>query len=636
LATQRQIIFAHMTPPSASALPPGLTASFETVRPLGAGGMGAVWLARDRFLDRLVALKVMHTDRSDSELRERFLREARTSARLEHPHIIDVYRADETDGVVWFSMRYVNGESLGDRLRERGKLSVAETVRILREVAWGLAYAHARGVVHRDVKPDNILLDRETGRAVVTDFGIARDMADASTLTLAGNVLGSVHYMSPEQASGEAVDARGDLYALGCVAWHMLAGAPPFDGSVQSVLVAHVTRPVPSLAAAAPTVPPALVSLIEQCLRKEPGDRPGTADLLASALDDLLREAEAREQAQADAAPGGVLSESQARLVWQRAAQLQAEAAHRMERNAMLQAPPAAARPETAADGGTADPDGFRVRDVEAAAVEAGISQQYVAIALAELRSRGDSGDVIMQVSEREDRRMTLLMGTADRAVSVSRVIPAAPKATLQALGAVFTSTPFEFTLQDTINGHPLDGGIMRFKVPRLRDAYANPLLAFSKERALRSRLEQIELFDVNVTLHARGTVEKPACEVVVTGDLRSGLRRHVKRDLIFMAGTSTAAFAGASTAIAAAIGVPILTAAPLLGAAGASVLTGATEGIWYRWLFRRAIGAAMGELQNLLCEVERHLTRQALFSGDSWRPPLPTATETDTLPTER
>lgn len=618
-----RIIVLAMPPSLTSPLPAGLADSFETVRLLGSGGMGAVWLVRDRFLDRLVALKVLLADDDNAEQRERFLREARTSARLEHPHIIDVYRADETDGVVWFSMRYINGESLGDRLRERRTIPVSELVRILREVAWGLAYAHARGVVHRDIKPDNILLDRESGRAVLTDFGIARDTGAAGSLTMVGNVLGSVHYMSPEQAAGEEVDGRSDLYALGCVAFHGLVGAPPFEGSAQSVLVAHVTRPHPPLATAAPQLPPGIVAVVERCLAKDPRQRYASADSLARDLDTVLREAEATDQAVADAAPGGVLSESDALAVWQRAAQLQAEAAHRMERAATLQ--PARRARADAAPGQTPpddEVDGFRVRDVEAAAIEAGISRQYVAIALAEMRVRSATGAPVALVSDREDRRFTLLMGTADRAISVSRVIPATPKATLQALGAVFTSPPRSFTVQDTVNGHPLDGGILRFKVPRLLEAYTNPFAAYSKERSLRLRLEQIELFDLNVTLAPRGTAAEPACEVVITGDLRAGLRQNVKWDLWMTAGAGSLAFGSAAKGLGAFLGLGLLSAPALLGAAGAAVTAAAAVAVWYRWLFRGALAHAVDELQQLLLEVERHLTRQQLFMGEPARLP--------------
>jgi hypothetical protein len=208
-------------------------------------------------------------------------------------------------------------------------------------------------------------------------------------------------------------------------------------------------------------------------------------------------------------------------------------------------------------------------------------------------------------------------MGTADRALSVSRLIPAPPKAVLPALGAVFTGTPHEFTLLDTVNGHPLDGGIMRFKVPRLMQAYTNPLVALAPDRKLRYRLEQIELFDLNVTLHARGSAAAPACEVVITGDLRDGLRMNMKWDYGIMAGVSALAMPGAAAGAAALLGSPALSLVPLLGAAGAGVLASTAVGMWYRWLFRGALTGAMDELQGLLLQVERRLTQQALFSGE-------------------
>jgi len=579
--------------------------------------MGAVWLVRDRFLDRLVALKVLLAEQASSDERERFLREARTSARLEHPHIIEVYRADETGGVVWFSMRYVHGESLGDRLRDRGAMSVTEVVRILREVSWGLAYAHARGVVHRDIKPDNILLDRETGRAVLTDFGIARDAADTKGLTVDGSVLGSVHYMSPEQASGEALDGRSDIYALGCVGFHALHGAPPFDGSAQSVLVAHVTRPAPSLATLAAHVPPSVAAVIDTCLAKDPAQRYPTADAVAAALDAALRDAEASEQAAADAAPGGVLSEDDALAVWQRAAQLQAEAAHRMERSAALRSTNSGvhARVTTGA-ATTVDTGQFRVRDVEAAAVEAGISRQYVALALAEVKARAASGVAVRASSESEDRRLTLFMGTADRAVSVSRLIPGTPKDVLAALGQVFTTHPSKLELVDTVNGHPLDGGIMRFRMPRFKEAYLNPFVMTDKSKQLAYRLEQIELFDLNVTLQPRGTAASPACEVIITGDLRPGLRRNLKIDYALMAGF------GAITAISTGLGTvsggagfrPIT----LIAGAGAFLFGVVAVFAWYRALFRGALRHAMNELGALLQGVEQQLQTQRLFRGET------------------
>ncbi|MBY0490874.1 MAG: serine/threonine protein kinase [Gemmatimonadaceae bacterium] len=605
---------------SPAALPAGLAAQFDVVRLLGAGGMGAVWLVRDRFLDRLVALKVLLADQANAEERERFLREARTSARLEHPHIIDVYRADETDGVVWFTMRYINGESLGDRLRERGRLAVSDVVRILREVSWGLAYAHARQVVHRDIKPDNILLDRESGRAVVTDFGIARDASDANGLTQMGNVLGSVHYMSPEQASGEALDGRSDIYALGCVGFHALSGTPPFDGSAQSVLVAHVTRPAPSLATIAEHVPESVVAVIEKCLAKDPAQRYPTADAVAAALDAALRDAEATEQAAADAAPGGVLSEDDALAVWQRAAQLQAEAAHRMERSAALRSANTGAHARVSAGASNSaavvDTGQYRVRDVEAAAVEAGISRQYVALALAEIKARSASGQVIRASSEAEDRRLTLFMGTPDRALSVSRVIPGTPKDVLAALGQVFTTHPAKLALLDTVNGHPLDGGIMRFRMPRFKEAYVNPFVMADKDKALAMRLEQIELYDLNVTLQPRGTAAAPMCEVVITGDLRPGLRTNLKLDLAMMAGSALIAGVGGASAVAKYLAPgPVATAA--LAALGAVMGAGACF-LWYRGLFRSALEHAQREMGTLLQTIEQQLATQRLFRGET------------------
>lgn len=594
-------------PDSASlALPAGLETHFDMVRLLGKGGMGTVWLVRDRFLDRLVALKVLLEEHGDEpDRRARFLREARTSARLEHPHIIDVYRADETNGVVWFTMRFIDGESLGDRIRDRGPVPVAEGVRLLREVAWGLAYAHARGVVHRDIKPDNILLDRDSGRAVVTDFGIARDAVQgASNLTLDGHVLGSVHFMSPEQASDGALDGRSDLYALGCVAYLMFTGTVPFDGTPQSILVAHVTRPAPSMRSAAPHIPESVCAVIDRCLAKDPAQRFATADLLAAALDTALRDAESAERAAADAAPGGVLSESDALAIWQRAAQLQAEAAHRLERTAKLQTAPIS-------DGATVDSGSYRVRDIEAAAVEAGISRQYVALALAERQAQPSSARPLI-VSDRTDRQFTTMLGTSDRAISVSRVINASPKDTLAAIGVVFPGEPYKLEFKEALNGHPLDGGVLHFVAKRLSTGVrGNPLAMMDKQNKLLYRLEQIELFDLHVTLHARGSGSTPQCEVVITGDLRPGLRRNLIADWSMIGGG--AAISGIFTgSVAAGMGAAALSLLP-----GVIAGMGAAAGVmvWYRWLFRGALDNAKSELGDLLGAVDRYFTKQALFN---------------------
>src|SRR5437867_8942072 len=187
-----------------------LVGGYSLERELGRGGMGVVYLAREVRLDRPVAIKLLPPELAAQQaLRDRFLREARTAARLSHPYIVPIHAVDEVDGFVFYVMAYVDGETLAQRVTARGPLSPTDATRVLREVAWALAYAHSQGIVHRDIKPANILLERGTGRAMVTDFGIAR-LAQLSGETAVGEVLGTPEYMSPEQATGDAVDARSD------------------------------------------------------------------------------------------------------------------------------------------------------------------------------------------------------------------------------------------------------------------------------------------------------------------------------------------------------------------------------------------------------------------------------------------
>src|SRR5439155_16773390 len=194
-----------------------LVGGYSLERELGRGGMGVVYLAREVRLDRPVAIKLLPPGMArDGTLRERFLREARTAAKLSHPHIIPIFTVDEVGDFVFFAMAYVDGETLTERVRRRGPLPPSEAARVLREVAWALAYAHSQGLVHRDVKADNIMLETATGRALVADFGIAGLVRDAAALA-GGEVIGTPEFMSPEQALGEPVDARSDLYALGVV-----------------------------------------------------------------------------------------------------------------------------------------------------------------------------------------------------------------------------------------------------------------------------------------------------------------------------------------------------------------------------------------------------------------------------------
>jgi serine/threonine-protein kinase len=261
---------------------------YAVERELGRGGMGTVYLARDLALDRLVAVKMLNPDLAMREdLRERFLRESRTTASFSHPHIVPVHAIIERPGVFGFVMGYIDGETLSARVRREGPMLPSDAVRMLREVAWGLAYAAGRGVVHRDVKPDNIIIERATGRAVITDFGIARTEA-ASGLTGVGQVVGTPHYMSPEQAAGEPVDARSDIYSLGAVAWFALAGSPPFEGETAGQIMAmHLTTPLPSLSERRPDLPAPLVELVERTLAKEPSDRVQSGEELVSALEPM-------------------------------------------------------------------------------------------------------------------------------------------------------------------------------------------------------------------------------------------------------------------------------------------------------------------------------------------------------------
>jgi hypothetical protein len=267
-----------------------LQGRYDLQRELGRGGMGAVYLARDIRLDRPVALKVLPAElAADPSLRERFLRETRTAAGFSHPNIVPVHAVEEHGGLLAFAMGYVEGESLAARLTRTGPLGIRDSVRLLQDVGYALAYAHGRGVVHRDIKPDNIMIERATGRALVMDFGIARAIAapaDGNGLTRIGEIVGTPEYMSPEQATGDHVDGRSDLYALGLVAHAALTGTPPFHGeTTQRLLVRQLTEAVPPIRDRRPDVPAALADLIDQCVAKEPSDRLPTAEALVEALD---------------------------------------------------------------------------------------------------------------------------------------------------------------------------------------------------------------------------------------------------------------------------------------------------------------------------------------------------------------
>ena len=267
------------------ALQEALAGRYSLQRELGRGGMGIVYLAHEVALDRPVTLKLLPPNLAgEPALAERFMREARTAARLSQPNIVPIHTVDHVENFVFFTMAYVEGESLGAAVRRRGPLPAADAARIVREVAWALAYAHAQGVVHRDVKPDNILLENGSGRALVTDFGIAQVGAGPG-LTGRGEVLGTAEFMSPEQASGEPVDERSDIYSLGVVAYYMLTGRLPFGGdTVAAILAKHITQAPPPVASVAPEVPRHLAAAVDRCLAKKPTDRFANGEDLAAAL----------------------------------------------------------------------------------------------------------------------------------------------------------------------------------------------------------------------------------------------------------------------------------------------------------------------------------------------------------------
>ena len=279
------------TDPSLDTLRSALGPRYDIERLLGRGGMGAVYLARDTELDRPVAIKVLPQEfASVPDLRERFLRETRTAASFSHPNIVPVFAIEDRPGLLAFVMGYVEGESVAERVRRAGPLSVRELARLLQDVGYALAYAHGRGVVHRDIKPDNIMLERATGRALLMDFGISRTMstapAAAQGLTRVGEVVGTPEFMSPEQASGDTLTGRSDLYSLGLVAWFAATGRLAISGdSTQKIIVRQITETIPAVRSVRADLPDALAAAVDRCLLKDPDDRFASAESLVDTLD---------------------------------------------------------------------------------------------------------------------------------------------------------------------------------------------------------------------------------------------------------------------------------------------------------------------------------------------------------------
>jgi eukaryotic-like serine/threonine-protein kinase len=265
-----------------------LSGRYRLEAKLGSGGMSTVYLALDEVLDRSVAIKLLHREISEeADQLERFRREARAAARLSHPNLVGVIDAGEDDGRPYIVFEYIEGRTLKRRLQEEGRLPIDEAVAYAIEIGRGLTAAHARKLVHRDVKPQNVLIDPD-GRAKVTDFGIARSL-ESKGLTATGRVLGTTDYVSPEQAMGEEVDERSDVYSLGVVLYEMLTGDVPFAAETQvGVAMKHVNKPMPDVQTKRPEVSAAVASVVDRATTKDPRDRYGTVAEMVRDLEQTL------------------------------------------------------------------------------------------------------------------------------------------------------------------------------------------------------------------------------------------------------------------------------------------------------------------------------------------------------------
>jgi serine/threonine-protein kinase len=263
-----------------------LAGRYELQDVAGSGGMSSVYRARDTVLERMVAIKILHEHFSDdAEYVERFRREARALAQLNHPNIVTVIDRGEFEGRQFIVFEHVEGENLKELVEREGQLPVDRALALVHQVARGLAFAHDHGVVHRDVKPHNVLID-EDGVAKVTDFGIARSLEPADGLTETGTLLGTSEYIAPEQASGARVDERSDQYSLAAVLYELLTGAPPYTGeNFMAVAMKHIQQPVPSVREARPDVSPRLDAIIARAMAKRPEDRFPTTEAMMAALE---------------------------------------------------------------------------------------------------------------------------------------------------------------------------------------------------------------------------------------------------------------------------------------------------------------------------------------------------------------
>jgi len=563
---------------------------YAVERELGRGGMGVVLLARDLRLERSVAIKVQLRERAaDATHRQRFLREARTAAKLSHPNIVPILHADEAGAFAYFTMPYVDGETLAERVHSRGRPPAREVVRLLREVAWALAYAHARGVVHRDVKPENILVERTTGRVLVSDFGIAFE-AHTSRLTGDDQMVGTAMFMSPEQILGRELDGRSDLYSLGVVGYWLLAGQHPFEGAATpAMLVKHATEPAPPLRTTAPEVPAGLAAAIDRCLAKDPDERWPTGEALAEAL-----AAAEGELAGVPAHTGGdrLLDEREVSAVLQRAAQLQADAARRVEERSRIGSAPG---PTTAT--------GLRVSEVQAAAAEAGIGPEFVAMAAAELPAGGALA--VPRVSAAAEGHWAVrLFGTDVRQLAASRVFRAPAKTVIDALSHVWQASPYGLRLLDAVGPHPLDGGAVIFRVPKFTYSHDG-----SGPIGFLYYMYILSIRQLRLTMQHHG---RDAIECTVTAELHDTIA--IGRKLYYPVVGGLTAVVGVGVGVAMfTLMLPILAVLATLGIivttyGGLHKLNHVTYAYYRRM--------AQEQLETLLADVDANLRAQAVFGS--------------------
>ena len=539
-----------------------LDGQFRVEHEIGRGGMGVVYRAHDLKLDRVVAIKTLpSTLATDPTVRERFLREARTAAKLTHPNIVPVFRADDADGVAYIVMAFIDGTTLAGR----GPLPAPDAIPILVDAARALGYAHAHGVIHRDIKPENILVDRATGRALVTDFGIARATITGATttpLTSTGQVMGTTQFMSPEQATGEPLDGRSDLYSLGVVAYYLLSGHVPFEGSPNAVMVAHVTRTPPPLT----DIPPALAAIINRCLAKLPSDRPPTGEALAEALIAPLTPITPSPDAPR-------LAESEAARIWHRAASMQSEATGQEVRGEL--APSAS----------------YSLVHVKSAAQDAGIDPSYVALALSEIaldRAAGRSDNPSFF-----DKAGPFLLGITSSVLTASITIPFPVERVFHAVGRVLHDTPYGLDLADEA------GGILLFALPPTGSMNARAWLNVTQQGARHLRVA------------LRATANGASTEVTMYADLRHPTRTGVLGTLYV---DTCASVGGAALGVAIATKLALATIAVAGLGLGAALPITLGVGAGMRAIWRNNRRGAVAEMHRALAAVQAMLRTTDVF----------------------